>query len=151
MAAAVARMSRTRVKACISGSRTVRTAQPSSRAVPSQVFEQLVPLFVGQVGEESFSDRAHPCGVRPVRQRVAAQAEEIVVRNGEDLAQPVKDMRRGLLDGIVLEAAQVGRRDPGRSGRITGRELTDLACLPQDGPDRCRQRRTLVVDVVIYS
>ena len=57
--------------------------------------------------------------------------------DSEGLAELVQDRWRRLLDRVILESAQVGRRDPGRTAASTAESSrTSRACrsaVPMDG------------------
>jgi len=57
----------------------------------------------------------------------------------------VKDVRRRLLDGVVLELAEVCRLDAGRDRSVDSRELADLARLAERGTDGSSHGPSVVI------
>ena len=116
-------------------SAAVSTPRSASGAVPGEILEQLVLLIVGQVGEERGTHGARRAMAAVTGHAVSTESHELIVRNRQRLAELVQDVRRGLLDRVVFQLAQVGRGDAGRPCRFDGRQPAHLTHLLDHGSE----------------
>ena len=102
------------------GSAARRGTLPRSTAgaIPGEVLHELVPLVIGEIDEQGRADRIGARSLGLGRNAIAAESHQGGVRHLECLAQLVEHERRRLLDGVVLELAQVGRRDVRRTRSV---------------------------------
>jgi len=93
-------------------------------------------LVIGEVAEQGGADAVGGAHLFDFAgDAVITEPHELRVRHRQSLAQLQKDGRRRTLDRVVLQLAQIGSGDPGRTCGLPGRQRADLPCLPENGSE----------------